>query len=34
VKKFEFLKTISMVRQSGGNKIAGAYYEKQMGGGG
>jgi len=25
---FEFLKTISMMRQSGGNEIAGAYREK------
>jgi len=28
---FEFLKTMSMKRQSGGNEIAGAYREKQMG---
>ena len=28
---FEFLKTMSMMRQSGGNEIAGAYREKQMG---
>jgi len=31
MEEFEFLKTMSMMRQSGGNEIAGAYREKQMG---
>jgi len=31
VEEFEFLKTISMMRQSGGNEIAGAYRENKWG---